>query len=287
MKVVLVEPQGFCGGVFRAINIAIEAKETHPNNRVFVLGALVHNQTVLDDLNKKGIFTLEGDDETALIRSLKEDDVLVFSAHGHNERLDLIAKELHLIVYDTTCPRVKMNMNIIKNNIEKGHQVIYVGQKGHRETNAALSISNNISLYDINIPFNYYFITDKSPIVINQTTLNYLDLSAIHEDIMAHIPEARITNEICSATRLRQEAVLKIKDDTDLVVVVGDKRSSNTQKLYDIAVKHLPNALTIMVLNLDELKTFHLEGKKKAAILSGASTPQYVVNEINSYLSKL
>ena len=284
MQVVLVKPQGFCGGVSRAINIAIKAKEENPNSNVYVLGALVHNQNVLDDLKNKGIETLEGNNEEEILRSLSKGDVIIFSAHGHDEKLDKIAKEKGLIIYDTTCVFVKKNLEIIKRDIKAGHQVIYVGQTNHRETNAALSISNNISLHDMKLLFNYYFITDKSPLVINQTTLNYLEISNVHNDILSHIPGARIENEICSATRLRQEAILTISDDTDLIVIVGDRRSSNTNKLFDIAKSHYPNALVTLVNDLDELKELNIQDKKKAAISSGASTPQYVVDEIYNYL---
>ena len=284
MQVVLVKPQGFCGGVSRAISIANQAKKEHPEALVFVLGALVNNQTVLDDLKRNGIETLEGDDEIKLISSLSKGDVIIFSAHGHDEKLDALAKSLGLIIYDTTCPKVKENMEKIRRDIKLGHQVIYVGQTNHRETNAALSISKNISLYDIKLPFNYYFITDLSPLVINQTTLNYLEINDIHKDILSHIPNARIENEICSATRLRQEAILSIEKDTDLIVIVGDKRSSNTNKLYDIASKNFAHAKVVLVKDLKELKEIDIKDRKKAAISSGASTPQCVVDEIYNYL---
>ena len=284
MQVVLIKPQGFCGGVSNAIRISQIAKKEHPNSKIYVLGALVHNQNVLNDLKNIGIETLEGNNEEELISSLSSGDVLIFSAHGHDEKLDALAKEKGLIVYDTTCVKVKRNLEIIKKEIEANHQVIYIGQSGHRETNAALSISKNISLYDIKLPFNYYFITDESPLVVNQTTLNYLEIEDIHKDILSHLPNARIENEICAATRLRQEAILNIEKDTDLIIIVGDKRSSNTNKLFDIACKYYPNALTVLVNDLDEFKKVNVEGKKKAAISSGASTPQYVVDEIYNYL---
>lgn len=288
MQVVLVKPQGFCGGVYRAITIALKAKQENPNSKVYVLGALVHNQSVLDDLSKKGIITLEGDDDVKLIKSLSKGDVIIFSAHGHDEKYDEIAKEKGLIIYDTTCIKVKENMNIIKREIDNNHQVIYIGQTGHRETNAALSISNNISLYDIKLLFNYYSITDYSPLVINQTTLNYLDLKKIHEDILSHLPNARIENEICAATRQRQEAILSIPHDVDLIIIVGDKRSSNTNKLYEIASKHYQNTNVVLVSDLNDLLTrVKINGIKKAAISSGASTPQNVVDDIYNYLIKV
>ena len=284
MKVELVQPQGYCAGVMNAIKIAYLAKSENPNKRIYVLGALVHNQTVIDELNKNGIITLESDDSVKTIKELNPGDVLIFTAHGHDEKLDEIAKNQGLIIYDATCPKVRDNMNKIKREIEANHQVIYIGQAGHKETNAALSISNNVSLYDTKLLINYQLITDKSPFVINQTTLNYFSLSAIHEDIKKHIPDARIENEVCAASRLRQSAITSISKDCDLIIIVGDRMSSNSLKLYDIAKDNFPDSQVLMVHDLDDLRNYNIEGKKKAAISSGASTPNYIVEEIHQYL---
>mgnify|MGYP000914782120 CR=1 FL=1 len=100
---------------------------------------------------------------------------------------------------------------------------------------AALSYSSSIYLYDINQSFDYQLISDKTPLVINQTTLNYLYLKDIHRDILQHLPHARIEDEVCSATRARQEALLTIEEDVDAILVIGDQRSSNSQRLYEIA----------------------------------------------------
>ena len=285
MKVELVQPQGYCAGVMNAIKIAYLAKSENPDKNIYVLGALVHNQTVINELNKNGIITLESEDSTRTIKELKSGDVLIFTAHGHDEKLDEIANDHGLIIYDATCPKVRDNMNKIKKEIAANHQVIYIGQTGHKETNAALSISKNVSLYDTKLLINYQLITDKSPFVINQTTLNFFSLSAIHEDIKNHIPEARIENEVCAASRLRQSAITNISKDCDLIIIVGDKMSSNSLKLFDIAKECFPDSLVIMVHDLDDLKNnYNIEGKKKAAISSGASTPNIIAEEIHQYL---
>ncbi len=283
MNVALIKPQGFCSGVTLAVKTALKAKEENPNKKIYILGMLAHNQILIDDLSKDGFITLFGD-EFEEIKKLYKGDVLVFTAHGHDEKLDEIAKEIGLITYDATCFKVKDNLRKIKEEINAGHQVIYIGQSGHKEANAALAVSKNVSLYDTKLLINYYLITDESPLVINQTTLNFYELNKYHEDIKSHFPKARIENEICNATRLRQEAILKIDKDTDLIVIVGHEKSSNTNKLYDIALANYPNAQVVMVNSLSELKEINIEGKRKAAVGSGASTPQYIVDEIYNYL---
>ena len=285
MKVSLIKPQGFCSGVLKAVSIAKQAKKDNPDRKVYILGMLAHNKTLTDDLAKEGLITLDDKDEFAAIDSLNQGDVLIFTAHGHGDQIEEKAKSRGLIIYDATCFKVKSNLEKIKKEIAAGHQVIYIGQKGHKETNAALSISNNVSLYDTQLLINYYLITDEKPYVINQTTLNYNSLNLYYSDILNHIPGARIENEICAATRLRQEAVTKIDRDTDLIIVVGHQKSSNSNKLFEIAKSHYPNSLVIMVNDLSELKdSSNIENKKKAAVISGASTPQYVVDEIYNYL---
>ena len=286
MQITLIKPQGFCGGVTRAVSLAKEAKEKHPDKTIYILGMLAHNQTLIDDLTKQGFVTLLGNEEEE-INKLKQGDILVFTAHGHSENLDELALKKGLITYDATCFKVKSNLDKIKSEVEAGHQVIYIGQAGHKETIAALSVSDKVSLYDTKLLINYQLITDKKPYVINQTTLNYFELNNFYEDIKRHIKGARIENEICDATRLRQEAMLKIEDDTELIVVVGHSKSSNTTKLFDIAKKHYPDALVMMVNDANSMKIFDLSSIKKAAIASGASTPSYIVDEIYDYLSKV
>lgn len=285
MKVTLVKPQGFCSGVLKAVSIAKKAREEHPNKKIYILGMLAHNKTLTDDLAKQGLITLDDSDEFRAVDSLNQGDVLIFTAHGHDEAIENKAKEKGLLIYDATCFKVKSNLEKIKKEIEANHQVIYIGQKGHKETNAALSVSKNVSLYDTQLLINYQLITDKNPYVINQTTLNYKSLDKYYSDILKHIPGARIENEICAATRLRQEAVTKIDQDTDLIIVVGHQKSSNSNKLFEIAKFNYPKTFVVMVNDLEELKQIKdIETKKKAAVISGASTPQYVVDEIYNYL---
>ena len=284
MKVELVTPQGYCAGVKNAINTALKAKQENPEKRVFVLGMLVHNKNVIDELNSNGIITLPYESDEALPKKLKSGDVLIFTAHGHSDRIESLAKDKGLIIYDCTCPIVNKNIALIKNEIGDNHQVIYIGQKDHKETKAALSISEKVILFDSKSPFNYEILIDKSPLVVNQTTLNFMSLQNIHKEIKEHLPQARIQNEICAATRERQTAISNIDKNTDLIVIVGDKLSSNCNKLFEIASKNYPLSKVIMVENLKQLKKAKIDGIKKAAISSGASTPYKLVEEIENYL---
>lgn len=289
MKVTILEPQGYCAGVTNAINIALKAKEENKDKEVFILGMLVHNQKVINELNEHGITTLYRDNKSdeELLYSLQDESIVVFSAHGHKKNLDDIAISKRFKVYDATCPKVQNNLKIIENEIKNNHKVIYIGHKNHPEALAALSISDNVLFYDIKGEFNYKGVKDKSPLVINQTTLNTKELKEIYIDIIVHLPKARIMDEICPATRLRQEALVNITNDTDLILVIGDKNSSNTNRLLEIAKSNHPSIESYLISDLDELKDIDINKKKHVAIASGASTPKVEIDKIKEYLKSL
>lgn len=286
MKVTILEPQGYCAGVTNAINIALRAKLENKDKPVYILGMLVHNEKVINELTSLGITTLYRDNKSdeELLYSLPDESIVVFSAHGHKKNLDEIAINKRFKVYDATCPKVQNNLKIISKEVEEGHKVIYIGHKNHPEALAALSISDQVLFYDIKGDFDYKGIKDKSPLVINQTTLNTKELKELYIDIIVHLPKARIMDEICPATRLRQEALINIADDVDLILVIGDKNSSNTNRLLEIAKANHPEISSYLVSDLDELKKININKKKHVAIASGASTPKKEIDKIKEYL---
>ena len=141
-------------------------------------------------------------------------------------------------------------------------------------------------LYDISgAPFDYTQLKSKEPLVINQTTLSFLELESIHQEIKAKLPSAIFHDEICNATLLRQQAIKELKDDIDTIIIVGSKKSSNTMKLYDLAKSIHPNKQTILVNNVDELKKQSLKFNN-VVIASGTSTSIETINKIKEYLEK-
>lgn len=281
-KVEMLYPQGYCAGVKNAINIAKSSRENYPNNPIYILGYLVHNKQVTDSFEQLDIKTLYSNngDYTDIIKELEDDTVIIFPAHGHDEKYDEIAKDKGLIILDAVCPKVKQNSSIIKKELNEGHQVIYIGIGKHPETAASLSLGDNVLLFDIYKEFDYSSIKDDSPLVINQTTLNYLELTNVHNDIKNHIPNARFQNEICNSTRTRQERIVNLDEDVDMIVIVGDKASSNTNRLVEIAKSSHPNARCLLVSNINQLDKNEIVNKKHIVISSGASTPTETINMI-------
>ena len=278
MKVEILKPKGYCAGVNAAINLAKQVKQEHLDEDVYVLGMLVHNNFVVNELESIGVHSVKD------INKIPDESILIFSAHGHKKEYDEIAKQKKLRVYDSVCSKVLSNINLIKENLEKGHQIIYIGQENHPEAEACLSLSKKVILYTKNILKNNQDIFDESPLVINQTTLNSLEIKDIHDSIKESIPNARIANEICGTTRLRQEAIKNLSDDVDLIIVVGDINSSNTRRLLEIAKQCHPEVISVMISSAEQLDSSLLQNKNHIVISSGASTPESIIDEVYNFI---
>lgn len=276
MKTYLANPSGYCQGVQRAIALALSFKKKHPDKPCYALGALVHNETVVEELNKYGIISLmEKVSNEEKIKKLPKGCVLIFSAHGHDKKLDELLKRKDITYLDATCPIVELSAANIKKAINDGHQVIYVGTPNHPETIAMLSIDKEVYLYQEIMGDMKSIIKDKAPFVSSQTTLSVYELEEIFKEIKEVFPDAIFQKEICRETKLRQDAIKKLPNDVDAVFVVGGKDSSNTKKLYELSKKHFSTLKIFYILNehdIDPLKD-KLKGCLKCAIISGASTP--------------
>lgn len=286
-KITVLNPKGYCSGVSRAIYIALKARNENPGKEVYVLGELVHNSIVIKLLKDKNIKTLYGKNKIDNINLLENNSVIVFTAHGHEKELDKISIKKNLIVYDATCLKVKSNMDKIENKIKEGASVIFIGQEGHPEVNAALSISPQVYLYDINKPFNYYKITNNKIFVINQTTLNFTKINDIFLNIKKYFPFAEISNEICNTTRIRQNSIIEIPSDTDLIIVVGDQISSNSNKLLEIAKESHPSINSILIKDKNDLNNIDILKYNNIYIVSSASTLPETVDELKDYIISL
>ncbi|MFA5503550.1 MAG: 4-hydroxy-3-methylbut-2-enyl diphosphate reductase [Erysipelotrichia bacterium] len=289
MKITIIKPIGYCFGVTEALKIAKRAKLEHPTKEVTIIGMLVHNEQVIKQLEESGIKTLyeKGKSYLELLQEVEDHSVVVFSAHGHDVQMDDVARKKSLIVYDAICPKVKMNLELVLKELANKKKIIYIGQKEHPETIGVLSLSKEIILYDDNLLNNNQISTNQSILVINQTTLNYLNLQETFEKIKAKFPNSTILGEVCSASRLRQQAIERIAPDVDALLVVGSKKSSNTNKLIEIANQAHPTLETHLVLTLEDVKALPLKNKKHIAVASGASTPLETIDVISKYLNNL
>ena len=281
--ITLLKPIGHCFGVLKAIEIAKETKEKYKDKNIYVFGLLVHNEEVVKALEENDIKTIEMNEDNAieLLNKFTKDDVVIFTAHGHPQAYEDILKRNSVTYVDATCKKVKDCFNVIK----EADEVIYIGKSHHPETVAALTMNKNAHLYDIRDGFDYSVLKTNSPLVINQTTLSFLELEHIHQEIKSKLPTAKFYDEICDATLLRQIAIQKLDKGVDTIIIVGSKKSSNTMKLYDIANKIHPDKQVVLVKDVSELKEKKLR-YNNVVIASGTSTPYQTIEQIKKFLEE-
>ena len=223
MKVTVINPHGFCAGVQKALDHAYKAKKEHPDQLIYILGNLVHNEKVIGDLVKDGFIILDERKKSLSewIDTLKKNDIIVFSAHGHDPHLDEKAAAKGLISYDATCPFVKANSTLIKKRITEGGEVIFIGQAGHAETEGTLKINpSKIFLFEPKKPFDFDQVTAKNPLLVSQTTMGTEEMKDSVSLLKDHFSEIDVAARVCDATDRRQSAICTAPEDIDLYVVM-------------------------------------------------------------------
>lgn len=278
-------PQGYCGGVRNALEIAYRTLENNNYPKpIYLLGSIIHNKNVIKDLENKGAILIEDKNMSReqLIHKINSGTV-IFSAHGVAPNVYEIAKNKGLHIVDTTCPNVLIVQKQIKKYLSLGYLCLYIGTKGHPECEGILGISSSIKLI-ASIADLEDIIADINIYVTNQTTLSIYETKDIYEKINNSFKNVIIDNRICNATTIRQEACLN-QQYVDLCIVVGDKSSSNTKKL--VSTGKYSNIRTIQIENADDLKNINFNNIKSVSITSGASTPDYIVDEAIEYLKRV
>ena len=285
MKINKLTPQGFCGGVKNALNKLDKAINSNTKKPVYLLGSIIHNHHIVDYYKSKGVILLENNNKSRL-ELLDEIDygTIVFSAHGVSPKVYNKAINKGLDIIDTTCPNVEIIHNQIKTHLNDGYTCIYIGNKKHPECEGVLGIDNSIILISSINDIKNLNIDNKNIYITNQTTLSLYELDSIYKELLEIYPNAKVDNKICMATTLRQKAILN-QDKPDLAIIVGDSASSNTKKLYETTINKGYNA--ILIENIDGIKNFDFTNINEVSITSGASTPDYLVDEIIEYLKKL
>ncbi len=280
-----ITPQGFCKGVEGAIKIVKSTLESN-DRPIYLLGEIIHNKNVIDELSQLGAITIPTNGKTRL-ELLDEIDkgTVIFSAHGVSPKVYEKAKEKGLNIVDATCPMVTLVHNNIIKKLNAGYSIIYIGTKSHPEAEGVLGISSSIHFLSSNDDIDNLSIENDKIYVTNQTTLSIYDMALIYDKLQAKYPNIEIDNKICNATTIRQEAI-RNQPKADLCIIVGDKLSSNTKKLVKVS-KEYAKIKTIQCEDLSSLDKLELSDVNIVNISSGASTPEYIVDEIITYLKSL
>ena len=285
----IVEPYGYCAGVNMALESAKNIKDAYKDRHVVMLGQLVHNNEALEELKDKGIEILyiKGKTYEELLPLVKDDDIVILTAHGHSKSIEDYLNDHHIKFFDMTCPYVKTTHQNMIYSLNQGHEIIYIGKKGHPEAIASLSLSDKVHLYDIEKGIDYSSIKDDSPVIYTQTTFSELDVKRIFNEIHTQFPKAINGKAICFASKMRQDALLSLDKDTDLIYVIGSNFSNNTKTLYLMAKEHFASALVKQIDNEEMVDKLDLVNKEKIAIISGASTPKYISEKVKDKIESL
>jgi len=276
MKIYTADEAGFCFGVKRALNIIDRLYES--NESIEIYGQLIHNNTVLNNLKKKGIDYIND------LKCMNEKKKLIIRTHGILKSDEEKLKDNDILYVDATCPLVKKIHRIIeKINLSK-NKILIIGNKDHPEIRAIRSYAENSLV--VNSIEELSVLKHKEPVsVVAQTTLDSGFFKMMIFEILDRVEHVEIFNTICSATIERQDAVRKLAPKVDFVVVIGGKNSSNTKKLYNISKKINEN--TFHIENSSELRDPDLEMRfknfKSVGITAGASTPPEEIEDVKVF----
>ena len=271
-KVILADSAGFCFGVKRAVDTALNIKEKY-NNEIYTLGPLIHNNDVVDFLKENSIFPIELNN----ITSLKENDTIIIRSHGVSEETLNVLKKNGLNIIDATCPYVENIHKKVKKYYDLGYGIIIVGDKDHPEVigingwcnDSAVILKNGMEPFDIS----------NKVCVVSQTTERQATWEVVLDEVIKTSKEIVAFNTICKATEVRQKSAEQLSKEVDAMIVIGGFNSSNTTKLYEICKKNCENTVHVEnVLGIPDefIKNKHI---KSIGVTAGASTPDWIIKE--------
>ncbi|KIO61213.1 4-hydroxy-3-methylbut-2-enyl diphosphate reductase [Caldibacillus thermoamylovorans] len=286
MEVIKVSPRGYCYGVVDAMVIARNAAlDKNLPRPIYILGMLVHNENVTEAFKEEGIITLDGQNRKEILEKVDQGTV-IFTAHGVSPEIRQLAKEKGLVTIDATCPDVTKTHVIIEEKTKQGYEVIYIGKKGHPEPEGAIGVAPGlVHLVSNTVDIDELDIKNDKIIITNQTTMSSWDVKDLMDYCLKKFPQAEIHNEICQATQVRQEAVAKQAGAADVLIVVGDPKSNNSNRLAQVS-EEIAGTKSYRVADVTEIEIDWIKNAKKVAVTSGASTPTPITKEVIQFLEQ-
>lgn len=281
MEITVAKSAGFCFGVQRAVDSVYKELEEN-SGKIYTFGPIIHNEQVVEDLNKRGIEVI---DTVEQLKKIKEGTVVIRS-HGVAKEIYDILEQQKLKMVDATCPFVKKIHNIVLDESNNGKTIIIIGNDNHPEVEGikgwvngeVIVINKEEQIEKLSLP------EQTKACIVSQTTFNHNKFKYLVEIIRKKGYDITVVNTICNATHVRQVEAQKISSKVDGMIVIGGKNSSNTQKLYDICRNECKNTFyvqTVKDLNLHELKSL-----KSIGITAGASTPKNIIEEVRTECQK-
>ena len=276
MKVELAKSAGLCFGVEKAVNTVYEEAKKG-NDIVYTLGPIIHNEEVVKDMKKRGVEAVKIED----LASLPKGTVIIRSHGVSREIFNFVKRSGHRVV-DATCPFVKKIHAIVSVQSGKGKTVVIIGNPEHPEVMGirGWGDENTYAVENIEQFINLELKKDEEIIIVAQTTFNHKKFQEIIDKISILGYDVRCFNTICNATQERQAEAKKIASNVDAMIVIGDKKSSNTGKLVEICQEECKN--TVFIQTLEDLDYGALLSVDSVGITAGASTPKHIIEEVQN-----
>ena len=298
-KIIVAESAGFCFGVRRAVDLVYEKirenGEAGGEKSVFTLGPIIHNETVVEQLRKQGVRILEYAKGAFFIKEtdgglspVPEDvlagSVVIIRSHGAGKEVVEALEKTGAQIADATCPFVKKIHNIVEKESREGKKIIIVGDPKHPEVMGICSycLTEPVVLENEQQAGKMEFSSGERLCVVSQTTGNYNKFDKLVEILSEKAYSMNSVNTICNATARRQQEAQKIAAQVELMIVIGGTHSSNSRKLYEICGKECEN--TYFIQTLDDLHLDLPKSVKSVGITAGASTPNNIIEEVQSYV---
>ena len=286
MDVLKITPRGYCHGVVEAIRAAKQTAKAHPGEKIRMLGYLVHNTHVTDELQANGIELVDSDNRLEGLDRI-DSGTVIFTAHGVSPLVKEHAAARGLNLVDATCSDVVVTHELVKDLAERGYDVVYIGRRGHPEPEGVVGEApGQIHLVQDPQDVDALDIDNDKIAVTCQTTLSIWDTASMIKRVKDKYPQTEAYNEICRATQDRQEAAVEAARDCDVVIVVGSQRSSNSRRLVQV-VEELAHKPAYLVDTAKDIRPEWFSGKKRVGVTSGASTPTQLTREVIEFLEAL
>lgn len=283
-KVIRAPHSGFCFGVKRAIDLA-EKEAALSEKKIYSFGPLIHNSMVTDDLETRGVYIIDSVDQ------LNQGDKVIVRSHGTGKWFYDKAQEKGATIIDATCPNVKKIHNFVAAAYKEGKTVVIVGDKNHAEVKGINGWCNDSAIIastkeEFIESYNKHLSEGKinQLFAVAQTTIRKDMFEKVIEEVKKKDANAIINNTICNATSERQEGCKATAENVEAMVVVGDRKSSNTGKLHEIAQKYCKN--TFFIDNIKNLPLHELEKYNRIGLAAGASTPENAIKEVTAKMSE-
>ena len=293
-NILIADNAGFCFGVKRAMNMAWNELDKSDRVAIYALGPLIHNKQAVAKYEERGMLTVDTIEEIEKIESEKarqgiktsKDREMIIRSHGVSKSVYDEAKLKDIPIIDTTCPFVRKIHYLANKCFEEGKQLIVIGDKNHPEIIGINGWSSHSAIIAKNLEElrNISFDTNKDYFIVAQTTMNEKEFDAIIDYIRSLDIKFEVENTICSATRVRQESARELAHKVDLMIVIGGRHSSNTQKLVKICQDIVD---TFSIETKEDLDRKLLDKYHTIGITAGASTPDWIIEEVINFLREL